>query len=126
MTAKSDSSTAVTASAVQIEPAVAPLRPNLRALDREEIAMLVKRSEELIAQGDIAAARLMLTRAAEAGDARAALALGATYDSDVLRRLGVLGVAPDAGQARAWYARAAEFGSGEATRRLEQIAQSVR
>ena len=85
-----------------------------------------KRSEELIAQGDIASARLMLTRAAEAGDARAALALGATYDADVLRKLGVLGVAADAAQARAWYAKAAEFGSGEATRRLEQFAQSVR
>jgi TPR repeat protein len=80
----------------------------------------------LVAQGDIAAARLMLTRAAEAGDARAALALGATYDADVLRKLGVLGVAADASQARAWYAKAAEYGSGEATRRLEQFAQSAR
>ena len=59
--------------------------------------MLYKRSEELIVQGDIAAARLMLTRAAEAGDARAAFALGATYDFDVLRKLGVLGVAADVG-----------------------------
>ena len=88
--------------------------------------MLVKRSEELIAQGDIAAARLMLTRAAEAGDARAALVLGATYDSAMLRKLGVLGVAADAAQARAWYAKAADYGSGEATQRLEQLAQSVR
>ena len=64
--------------------------------------------------------------AAEAGDARAALALGATYDSDMQRKLGVLGVAADAGQARAWYGKAAEYGSGEATRRLEQIAQSTR
>ena len=90
-----------------------------------EIAMLTKRSEELIAQGDIAAARLMLTRAAEAGDARAALVLGATYDSVMLRKLGVLGVAPDVALARAWYGKAAEYGSGEATVRLEQLAQSV-
>ncbi len=33
---------------------------------------------------------------------------------------------PDAAQARAWYAKAAEFGSGEASRRLEQLAQSSR
>jgi hypothetical protein len=107
------------------EPVAAPA-PNLRPLDREEIALLIKRSEDLIGQGDIAAARLMLTRAAEAGDVRAALALGSTYDSGVLRKLGVLGVAADAAQAREWYERAAQSGSGEATRRLEQFAQSAR
>jgi hypothetical protein len=115
---------------VAISPVVAEpapvLVPTLRALDREEIAMLVKRSEELIVQGDIAAARLMLTRAAEAGDPRAALVLGSTYESAVLRKLGVLGLAADARQAREWYAKAADFGSGEAKRRLEQFAQSVR
>lgn len=115
----------VMALAVATAP-VAPPPPSLRSLDREEIAMLYRRSEQLVAQGDIAAARLMLARAAEAGDARSALALGATYDLDVLRKLGVLGVAADAAQARAWYAKAAEYGSGEATRRLEQIAQSTR
>jgi hypothetical protein len=116
----------------ETEPAITPRAlgepsapmPSLRALDREEIAMLVKRSEDLVAQGDIASARLMLTRAAEAGDARAALALGATYDASVLRKLGVIGVAADAARARAWYEKAAEYGSGEATRRLEQFAQS--
>ena len=108
-------------------PAVASAPPPaVRTLDRDEIAMLYRRSEELVAQGDIAAARLMLSRAAEAGDARSALALGATYDLDVLRKLGVLGVAADAAQARAWYAKAAEYGSGEATQRLEQLAQSTR
>jgi TPR repeat protein len=90
------------------------------------MALLLKRGEDLIAQGDIAAARLMLTRAAEAGEARAALTLGATYDPEMLRRLGVRGVAADAALARAWYEKAAEYGSGEATRRLEQVAQSVR
>ena len=117
----------------ETEPAIAPRaiqEPQaalvLRPLDREEIAMLAKRSEDLMAQGDIASARLMLTRAAEAGDGRAALALGATYDASVLRKLGVIGVAGDAARARAWYEKAAEYGSGEATRRLEQFAQSVR
>lgn len=107
-------------------PPVAAAPPAGRTLDRDEIAMLSRRSEDLIAQGDIAAARLMLSRAAEAGDARSALALGATYDLDVLRKLGVLGVAADAAQAHAWYTKAAEYGSGEATKRLEQLAQSTR
>jgi hypothetical protein len=118
---------AVTPAPAEVTSAPAlPPAPSMRTLDREEIALLVKRSEDLIVQGDIAAARLMLTRAAEAGDARAALALGSTYDSGVLRKLGVLGVAADAAKAREWYARAAEFGSPEGTRRLEQFAQSVR
>jgi len=121
---KAETEPTAAARAVQIDPPTPPAP--VRALDPEEIAMLVKRSEQLIAQGDIAAARLMLTRAAEAGDARAALVLGATYDADMLRKLGVLGVAADAAQARAWYAKAADYGSGEATQRLEQIAQSAR
>jgi TPR repeat protein len=116
---------AVPARALQPERPAASA-PALRKIDEEEISMLIKRGEDLITQGDIAAARLTLTRAAEAGDARAALALGATYDAEVLHNLGVLGVVADSGQARAWYVRAAQFGSGEATRRLEQIAQSVR
>jgi len=122
---KAETEPTVSARAIQVEQPVSP-PPSIRAIDREELAMLLKRSEELIAQGDIASARLVLTRAAEAGDARAAFALGATFDTDVLRKLGVLGRFGDAAQARAWYAKAAEYGSGEATRRLEQLAQSVR
>ena len=119
---------AVNTVAVPPPPVVAAPPPpaNMRSLDRDEIALLIKRSEDLIAQGDIAGARLMLTRAAEAGDAKAALALGSTYDAGVLRRLGVLGVKADAAKAREWYSKAAEFGSPEATRRLEQFAQSTR
>jgi hypothetical protein len=98
----------------------------LRTLERDEIATFYRRSEELIGQGDIAGARLLLTRAAEAGDARSALALGTTYDAASLAKLGVRGIAPDAAQARAWYAKALELGSGEASRRLEQLAQSTR
>jgi hypothetical protein len=121
---KAETEPAVAPRALQEQPA--PPAPSLRPLDREELSLLLKRGEELIREGDIASARLMLGRAAEAGDARAALALGATYDADVLRKLGVLGVTGDVAQARAWYGKAAEFGSGEATRRLEQIAQSAR
>jgi hypothetical protein len=104
-------------------PAAAPEPSKTRALDADEIATLYRRSEELISQGDIAGGRLLLTRAAEAGDARSALALGATYDPSVLGKLGVLGVKPNPEKARAWYAKAAEFGSGEASRRLEVMAQ---
>src|SRR6266567_760661 len=50
----------------------------LRQLDREEISALLKRGENFIADGDLASARLVLQRAAEGGDRRAALRLAGT------------------------------------------------
>jgi len=111
------------------EPPAAPPEPAAQpafsppSLDREEIAALYKRGEQLIQQGDIAAARLMFTRAASVGDARSALALGASYDPDVLRKLGVVGVAADAALAREWYAKASGYGSREAAQRIELMAR---
>jgi hypothetical protein len=102
-------------------PAAAP-----RQLDREEIAVLVKRGKDFIANGDLAAARLVLQRAAESKDAEAALALAATYDPLVLRELKVYGFAPDVAMARSWYEKAKEYGSTEAPRRLEFLATSTR
>jgi TPR repeat protein len=88
------------------------------ALEPDEVARLVKRGEDSLAQGDIAAARLILGRAAEAHDARAALSLGASFDPAVLRQLHVLGFRPDLARARAWYEMAAQYGSAEASSRL--------
>lgn len=110
-------SPAIAVTTTSVPAPLAPPARVLRTLDREEIAMLYRRSEVLIKEGDIAAARLMLSRAAEAGDARAAFALGATYDSDVLRKLNVVGVTGDVAQARAWYEKAAEY--GDAGKKLE-------
>jgi hypothetical protein len=95
-----------------------------RRLPPEEVAVLVRRGEDLVASGDLAAARLLLQRAAEAGDARAALALAATYDPVVLEHMRTQGIASDAGLARAWYEKAKQFGSAEASRRLEVLAAS--
>jgi hypothetical protein len=103
-----------------------PPAPAVRRLDADEIAALIRRGEEFVANGDLAAARLMLQRAAEAQDARAALALAATYDPSVLAQLGIRGLAGDATMARAWYQKAKEFGSDEASRRLELLASTHR
>ena len=92
-------------------------RPALR-LDSGELEMLVKRGNEFIANCDLAAARLLLRRGAEAGSAEAALALGATFDPVVMQRLGAIGTTPDITQARQWYQRAAELGSSAASQRL--------
>jgi hypothetical protein len=100
--------------------------PPQRALDNEEIAALLRRAKNLIASGDIAAARLLLLRAADANDPKAALALGATYDPLVLRELRVYGLTADAAMARVWYEKARAFGSVAATRRLEMLTTGAR
>jgi TPR repeat protein len=74
--------------------------------------------------GDIAAARLVFRRAANAGNPQAALTLGATFDPLVLAELGVLGFPSDPAQARSWYDKAARLGSPEASRRIEALAQA--
>ena len=101
-----------------------------RHLDREEIADLIGRGEKFIKAGELASARLVLQRAAEAGDQRAALMLAGTFDPIVLEKIGIQGFAPDIIQgfapdialARTWYERAKEFGSREAVRRLQMLA----
>jgi hypothetical protein len=101
------------------------LPPAQRQLDREEITVLLNRGKDLIANGDLAAARLVLQRAADANDAEAALALAATYDPVVLRELKVYGFTADAAMARAWYQRAREFGSAAALQRLEMLTSAA-
>jgi len=102
-------------------PAPVPARPTI-TLDPDEIAVLLKQGEQFIASGDVVTARVPFERAAEAGDARAALALGATYDPAVLARLGVRGIAADVAKARTWYEKARALGSAEAASRLANLA----
>jgi len=91
-------------------------------LDPDVIASLLGRADALIANGDVAAARLALRRAADAGDSHAALMLGETYDPALLEKLSVHGTVPDVAMARNWYERAKKFGSAEAPQRLEMLA----
>ena len=97
----------------------------IRQMDRDELAFLVRRGEIFINSGDVAAARLMLQRAAEAGDVHAALALASTYDPNTIQKLGIQGLAADEAMARLWYERAAQFGSPEAPQRLQQLANQT-
>ena len=109
-------------------PAAPPISPppTQRKLDREEVSVLLKRGKDLIANGDLAAARLVLRLAADAYEAEAALALGATYDPFVLRALKVYGVKADPVMARVWYEKARELGSAAAPRRLEMLTSGMR
>src|SRR5262249_55277608 len=82
---------------------------------------LIERARALITAGDISAARLLLRRAYDRGDPRAALELGGTYDPLVLRRLNisVVNFYADAAQASDWYRKAAEAGSTDAIQRMK-------
>lgn len=102
-------------------PAAVPVRTTV-PLPREEVDALMKRGRALLAAGDVASARLILTRLSDAGNADASLLLARTYDPIELTKLRLLGAIPDAAKARAWYLRAAEQGSLEASRRIQQSA----
>lgn len=110
-------------------PAVAPATPaapkavvpSVRRMDPDEVAGLLKRAKGLLAVGDIAAARLLLERAAEAQEAEAALMLGSTYDPAVIGDQDMRVIAPDPVKARQWYQRAATLGSTDARQRLSQL-----
>ena len=96
-------------------------RKFIRALDPEQIKLLTKQGQQLAATGDLVTARILFQRAAEVGDATAAMALGATYDPNVLAKLGVARMAADVEKARSWYRKAESQGSAEATRRLRAL-----
>lgn len=100
----------------------APSQPRQHSAD--EIAMMMKSGADLMANGDISAARLMYQRAAEAGDPLAALALAETYDPLVLRRVNPKGgITPDVALAHTWYEKAKDLGSAVALERLERLAR---
>lgn len=93
----------------------------VRRLDPDELANLLKRAKGLIEIGDIAPARLLLERAAEAQEASAALLLAQTYDPAVLGTQDMRSITPDPAMARDWYQKAARFGSLDAKQRLAQM-----
>ena len=111
----------VVASAEPTAPVPAPVAPAGRRLDADELAALLKRAKGMLAIGDIASARLLLERAADAQEAEAALMLAGTYDPQVLGAQDMRSITPDPAMARAWYQKAAKLGSADAMRRLSQL-----
>ena len=92
-----------------------------KTLDAETLAALMTRANGLLALGDIAAARLLLERVANAQDATAAFLLARTYDPAVLGARDTRSITPDPVMARDWYRKAASFGSADAQQRLTQL-----
>ena len=100
----------------RIEPGVLNA-PAVQSMSPENAALMEK-GQVLMRSGDIASARLLFQRLANAGIADAALALAATYDPRYLAQHTLIGVLGDEIKAHDWYQRASELGSVEAGRIL--------
>jgi hypothetical protein len=87
----------------------------------EEAARFCAHGLIALADGDIARSRAFLERAAEAGDSRALMVLGDTYDSATLTRLGAVGIRGDAARAHDYYARALAAGVVAARQRIAAL-----
>lgn len=107
--------------AAAVAPPMPAPSPAARRLDPGELANLLKRAQGLLDIGDLAAARLLLERAADAHEAKATFILAQTYDPAVLGTQDARSIAPDPAAARLWYEKAAQFGSQEAQQRLSQL-----
>ena len=108
----------IAGAATQLNVATPPIS---RPEDKELIAGLIAHGQKMIDVGYLAGARGYFKRAAEAGSADAALALGATYDPKFISDIGVKGIKGDLAEARAWYERARELGSVSAKEKLEDL-----
>jgi len=92
--------------------------PVVRRINEAEESALLRRAQELMERGNIAAARLLYEDLALRGSARGAYAMGRSFDPDVLKTIVVMGLTPDVEQAKHWYRRAVELGSRNAEERL--------
>jgi len=79
------------------------------------------RAKALLDQGNVSAARDVLKRAAEAGNAQAIFALAETYDPNVLRTSRTRGIGGDATKARDLYAKAYSGGIKTAKDRSQAL-----
>jgi hypothetical protein len=82
------------------------LKPPHFHLSAAEISELLTQGDARLQIGDVTSARLFYERAADAGDGRGAMRLGATFDPAFLQRAGLRNIRGDAVEAQFWYSRA--------------------
>jgi hypothetical protein len=114
-----------TATRLNVAPNPAPTAGLVvRSDEAGRVADLMAHGRKMVDVGYLAGARAYYQRAAEAGSADAALALGATYDAGVIAELGVEGIKPDPDAAKTWYDRAAELGIEDREAKLDALKQA--
>jgi hypothetical protein len=96
-------------------------QPNVPTFSGAEIAGLLARGDWLFATGDVASARLLYERAADAGEARAAVRLGETFDPVYLDGSHLRGLRGDPDMAVFWYRHARDLGATEVASRLKKL-----
>jgi hypothetical protein len=107
--------------AASTSPAAIALAPPTSGFSSAEITELLDHGDSLLRNGDVASARLFYERGAGAGDGRAALRLGATFDPEFLGRLGHGKLQANPAEAQSWYSRARDLGAVDAKRQLNSL-----
>ena len=106
------------------KPATMTARPTAQeGPANPEAGRLMARASQLLAEGNVGSARIVLDRAAELGSVQALFALAETYDPLSLSAWGTLGTQGDAVRARELYGRALQGGVEEAKDRLNALRQ---
>jgi hypothetical protein len=107
----------VVAKPTEAAPAVArpaePVPARRPQVDPAALTAMLRRGDALLALGDVSGARRFYERAAEAGSAAGALAVGRTHDPAVLAGLGMRDIRPDPEAAADWYRRAEALAAQE-------------
>ncbi|MEJ2123794.1 MAG: hypothetical protein P8Y67_12345 [Alphaproteobacteria bacterium] len=92
-----------------------------RALKPKQEQAILNKAAILINANDVASARLLFEYAANRGSAKAALAMGQTFDPAFFRAAEIIGLRPNPQKAIAWYQKAAALGNKEAQKRLSSL-----
>ena len=94
---------------------------NTPASNTADVSVVFRRAKALIAAGDLAAARLILTPAVNLGDGNAAFLSAETYDPAMLALWHVRGMRPNPAIAETLYRQALAAGVAEAGERLTKL-----
>lgn len=87
----------------------------------EQPPSIIERARSLMSSGDVLAAREALRPEAEGGNAKAALALGQTFDPMTFNPDSPANAGPDATEAFRWYQKAVELGAPEGEKRIADL-----
>jgi type II secretory pathway predicted ATPase ExeA len=105
-------------------PKLAPAVPSSPRYVASDLALLLSRGDAMLALGDISAARRLYERAAALGSARAATAVGKTYDPVFLASIHATGISADRGVAAEWYRKGAALGDREGAAGLARLSRA--
>ncbi len=116
-----DTTFEISPAALDTGPIAEPANALGKNHSEEKARDLRLQGEERLAVGDVSSARMFFKRAADGGDAQAAVSMGATYDPTLFAALKVQGMSPDREIARKWYQRAVDLGSKDAFERIQAL-----